>query len=482
MKKLSSLALVLVLPAMATAQDIFPNPTLKIEPIDNTSPIKAYTVSDNGVHRIDAAELTFNGVKDSDATITLLPDRRFQKIDGFGFAITGSTGYNLSKMNADDRKAFLTRTFSPEYGFGVSYVRVPIGCSDFSLSEYTCCDTPGINNFALTNEDTQYIIPALKEILEINPSVKIISSPWTPPRWMKTNGKWTGGSLKRECYQDYATYFAKWIKAFASYGIHITAICPQNEPLSGGNSASMVMKWDEQRDFIKTALGPKLRAEGLDTQIYVFDHNYNYDNIEDQRGYPTHIYQDAEASQYITGAAYHSYGGSASEMTNIHNANPDKKLIFTETTAGVWNSPGVRICSTTTDLRWLMIPVLKNWGCAFMVWNMMLDSDRGPFRPGGCSIGNGAVDIEKSDYRTIAYNSYYYIVCLASVGIPVGSVRIETSGDHANVETVAFVRPDGGYSVLFNNVDNAPHTLTVAGPASFTFAIEAKSAMVLTWK
>lgn len=482
MNRLSISALVIAAALTGHAQNYFPKPTLKIEPVNNVSHITAYTVSNDGTHRLDAAHLPFNGVTTSEATITIHPEQEFQKIDGFGFAITGSTGYNLSKMNAADRKAFLTRTFSPQNGFGVSYVRVPIGCSDFSLSEYTCCDTPGISNFALTNEDTQYVIPALKEILEINPSVKIISVPWTAPRWMKTNGEWRGGHLKTECYQDYATYFTKWIKAYAAHGIHITAICPQNEPLSGGNSASMLMEWAEQRDFIKNALGPKFRAEGIDTQIYVFDHNYDYDGQETQKGYPTHIYNDPDASQYVTGAAYHSYSGNASEMTNIHNANPDKKLIFTETTAGVWSNEGVRIGITTNDMNWLLIPVLKNWGSAFLVWNMMLDSDRGPYRPGGCSTGNGAVDISNKDYRTISYNSYYYIVCLAAVSIPVGSVRVATSGDHPSVGTVAFRRPDGGYTLLLNNTDNSPHTITVAATTPFTFTIGPKTAQALTWQ
>ena len=484
MNKISLFAIALALPLACQAQNVFTSPTLTIEPIEAEpgGTIRAYTVSANGIHRLEVSELPGETASASDATVTLLPEQKYQTIDGFGFAITGSTGYNLSKMKAEDRRAFLTRTFSPEHGYGASYVRVPIGCSDFSLSNYTCCDTPGIENFALTDEETKYIIPALKEILEINPSVKIISSPWTPPRWMKTNGNWTAGHLKPECYQDYATYFVKWIKAFAEYGIHITAVCPQNESLQRYNSASMVMEWTEARDFIKQALGPKFREEGIDTQIYVYDHDYDYCEEESQKDYPTRIYEDADASQYITGAAFHSYGGDASEMSNVHNANPDKKLIFTETTAGEWNAEGVRISVATNDIKWQLLPVLKNWGCTFLVWNLMLDSERGPYRPGGCSTANGAVDIMKTDYATITYNSYYYIVCLASVGIPVGSVRIGTSGDHEDVGTVAFRTPEGGYSLLLNNTSASPRAITVAGPASFTVTVDANSAKVLTWK
>ena len=212
---------------------------------------------------------------------------RYQSLDGFGAAVTGSSAYNLSLMPQEKRKAFLEETFSPDrYGF--SYVRVPIGCSDFSLSDYTCCDVEGIENFALTKEETEYIIPILKEILAINPDLKIMGTPWTCPKWMKVESlenrkpydSWTGGQLNPDYYDDYALYFLKWIQAFEKEGIKIYSITPQNEPLNRGNSASLFMGWKEQRDFVKSALGPLLAKEYPAIKIYAFDHNYNYDNME----------------------------------------------------------------------------------------------------------------------------------------------------------------------------------------------------------
>ena len=98
-------------------------------------------------------------------SITLDPTEQFQTMDGFGVAITGATCFNLLQMKPADRHAFLTETFSDDKGFGFSYIRISIGCSDFSLSEYTCCDTKGIENFALQSEEKNYILPILKEIL-----------------------------------------------------------------------------------------------------------------------------------------------------------------------------------------------------------------------------------------------------------------------------------------------------------------------------
>ena len=123
----------------------------------------------------------------SPLTINLIANQTYQIMDGFGAAITGSTAYNLLQMQKLDRDKFLNETFSEKGGAGYSYVRIAIGCSDFSLSEYTCCDKEGLENFALQSEELEYVIPILKEILTINPNIKVMGSPWTAPLWMKVN-------------------------------------------------------------------------------------------------------------------------------------------------------------------------------------------------------------------------------------------------------------------------------------------------------
>lgn len=144
----------------------------------------------------------------SESVITINPTVRYQEMDGFGAAVTGSTCYNLMQMTPVDRAKFLTETFSDKDGLGFSYIRISIGCSDFSLSEYTCCDTKGIENFALQTEEKEYVIPILKDILALNPAIKILGSPWTCPKWMKVNNleerksfdSWTSGQLNPDYY------------------------------------------------------------------------------------------------------------------------------------------------------------------------------------------------------------------------------------------------------------------------------------------
>lgn len=424
-------------------------------------------------------------------TITLNPAEQYQTMDGFGAAITGSTCYNLLLMKPADRHAFLTETFSDKDGFGFSYIRISIGCSDFSLSEYTCCDTKGIENFALQSEEKDYILPILKEILAINPSIKVIAAPWTCPKWMKVESltdrtpldSWTNGQLNPDYYQDYATYFVKWIQAFKAEGIDIYAVTPQNEPLNRGNSASLYMEWEEQRDFVKTALGPQMKAAGLSTKIYAFDHNYNYDNIESQKNYPGKIYEDAAVSQYLAGAAYHNYGGNREELLNIHQAYPEKELLFTETSIGTWNSGRDLSKRLMEDMEEVALGTINNWCKGVIVWNLMLDNDRGPNREGGCQTCYGAVDINNSDYKTIIRNSHYYIIAHLSSVVKPGAVRIATTGYTDNgITCSAFENTDGTYAfVLINNNEKSKKITVSDGQRHFAYDVPGKSVTSYRW-
>lgn len=424
-------------------------------------------------------------------TITLDPNQKFQTMDGFGAAITGSTCYNLMKMTQEDRTKFLTETFSDDKGMGMNYIRIAIGCSDFSLSEYTCWDKEGKENFALQSEEKQYVLPVLKEILAINPSIKIMGSPWTAPKWMKVNNltdlkpfdSWTSGQLNPKYYQDYGWYFVQWLQAMKKEGIHVSSITVQNEPLNRGNSASMYMTWQEQQAFIKQALGPQLKAASLDTKIYAFDHNYNYDNIVDQNDYPVKIYNDAGAASFIAGAAFHNYGGDKAELLDIHNQRPDKELVFTETSIGEWNEGRNLEKRLMEDMREVALGTVNNWSRAVIVWNLMLDNDKGPNRDGGCQTCYGAVDISKSNFKKITRNSHYYIVGHLSAVVKSGAVRIGASGYTAEgLIYTAFKNLDGSYALVLLNDANENRKITINDTKNhFSYEVPAKSVVSYRW-
>lgn len=396
--------------------------------------------------------------------ITLDTAIQYQTIHGFGAAITGATAYNLMKMIPNDRKLFLTETFSPTKGMGCSYVRISIGCSDFSLSEYTCWDNKD-NGFALTTEETDYIIPVLKEILTINPELQILGSPWTCPVWMKDcsndndNDAWTGGSLKPEFYHDYARYFVAWVNAFKQHGINITAVTPQNEPLHDGNSASLVMTWEEERDFVNQHLSPALKPLG--TKIYLYDHNYDYANNKydnSQNDYPARIYDSGIDDDVVIGAAYHNYGGNPDELVDMHNQYPDKELIFSEASIGKWNHGRDLSTSLMSTMQNVFLGTVNRWCTTVLVWNLMLDQNGAPNRPKGCTSCFGAVDIDSRQYtyESIKRNSHYYCIGHMSAVVRPGAVRINANGYTTNGLTyAAFKNTDGTYAlVVMNNNDD----------------------------
>jgi glucosylceramidase len=484
--------LVLALCSCSSCEKTIPDNSNGEEPELPKGDVTIYVTTNNRSQDFKKQAADFSSKSNmSPTTIKLNPAERFQTMDGFGAAITGSTAFNLMKMTKENRTKFLKETFSPTEGMGQSYVRISIGCSDFSLSEYSLCDTPGIENFGLTSEETDYVIPVLKEILAINPDLKIMGSPWTPPQWMKVNNltdlqpfnSWTSGQLNPAYYGDYATYFVKWIQAMNQNSIKIYSVTPQNEPLNRGNSASLYMGWEEQFEFVQNHLVPQFKAASLSTKIYLFDHNYNYDNMADQNGYPMKIYDAGIDSEVVAGAAYHNYGGDKAELLKVQSRYPDRELVFTETSIGTWNDGRNLQVRLIDDMREVALGTVNNGCKAVIVWNLMLDTERGPNREGGCQTCYGAVDIDISDFSTITRNSHYYIIGHLSSVVKPGAVRIGTTGfsDPGFIHS-AFENTDGTYAVVLLNSTSASKSITLDdGKQHFTYEAPANSVISYKW-
>ena len=418
----------------------------------------AYTTSVGGL-RLAESKIPLMRPSTAAAYRVLPTGKAFQTVDGFGLAITQASCYNLLRMSPDDRTAFLTEVFDRERGMGSSLIRVCIGGSDFSMDEFTWCDEPGLEHFAVHPLDEQYLFPILDEIYAINPAVKIIASPWSAPLWMKVgedgktpHSQWYAGHLGEAYYQDYAQYFVRWIREMQRRGYDILAVTLQNEPLNRGNSMSTYMSWQEQSNFIKWAIGPAFAAAGLQTKVLVFDHNYSYDGDYGQQDYPAHIFEDPEAGRYVHGSAWHNYGGSVSVLDGVHARFPDKEIYFTEASIGTWNY-SFEDC-LIHDFRDIFLGTLGRWGKGVTLWNLMLDYQGKPFRPRGCSTCYGAVSIDASDYslESIVRNSHYYDVAHCSKVLQPGAVRLGTSGYSAAGLTYQLYRnPDGSYAALILN-------------------------------
>jgi glucosylceramidase len=271
-------------------------------------------------------------------------------------------------------------------------------------------------------------------------------------------------------------------------GFPIFAITMQNEPLNKGNSMSLYMPWEDQLAFIKH-LGPAFEREGIDTKILLFDHNYNYDNKAGQERYPLHIFADPEASKYADGSAWHSYGGNVSELDYINKMAPDKSIYFTEASIGTWIADGtwngvLKSC-ILNDFEHNFLGVLSRNGSGVIMWNLMLDQDRKPYRPGGCATCFGAVQINNGtySYESLEYSSHYYDIAHCSKVVKPGAKRIKSSGYTANgLKYEAFLNADGSYAVLALNRSGQDISVAFQGPAKgFRFTIPATSIVSLRW-
>ena len=390
--------------------------------------------------------LSFGTVANTNTNIEADTTVQYQVVDGFGYTLTGGSAQVINGMSAVDRSNLLQELFgNTANDIGISYLRISIGASDLNATVFSYDDMPAgqtdptLANFSLVNdkESGTGLIPLLKQIIAINPSIKIIATPWSPPVWMKDNGSSKGGGLQTMYYSAYAQYFVKYIQQMKAEGITITAITPQNEPLNPANNPSLQMVATQERDFIKNNLGPAFQAAGITTKIVAYDHNCDHPD------YPITILSDAAAAAFVDGSAFHLYAGDIAALGQLHDAYKDKNVYFTEQyTASSGDFGG--------DLKWhlknVIIGSMRNWSRNALEWNLANNETYGPYTPGGCNTCKGALTIGTGVTRNVAY----YIVAHASKFVPAGSVRIG-SNLTSTLQNVAFKRPDGKKVLIVEN-------------------------------
>ncbi|TPG39299.1 glycoside hydrolase family 30 protein [Flavobacterium pectinovorum] len=390
-------------------------------------------------------DLVFNSETNSNQTILVDASQKFQTIEGFGFSLTGGSAQAIMKLDKAKKEALLQELFTRNNdAIGLSYLRISIGASDLNEKVFSYDDMPeGQTDLKLEHfnlgSDLNDVVPLLKEILAINPKIKIMGSPWSPPVWMKDNGNSKGGSLQPKYYQVYAEYFVKYIQAMKAQGIVIDAITPQNEPLHPGNNPSLLMLAEQQADFIGNNLGPAFAKAKIKTKIVVYDHNCN------KPEYPLTILKDAKANPFVAGSAFHLYEGDISALSTVHNAYPKKDLYFTEQYTGSKSS-------FESDLKWsvknVVIGSMRNWSVNALSWGLANDEYYKPFTPGGCSTCKGALMIDQA--QNIKREVGYYIIGHASKFVPEGSVRIGSNISN-NLYNVAFKTPSGQIVLIVEN-------------------------------
>jgi glucosylceramidase len=414
-------------------------------------------------------------------TITVDEGTTYQTMDGFGASMTGSSAYLLNqKMNASQRDALLNDLFSAS-GIHLSFMRHPMGGSDFSAQgDFTYDDRPqgqtdtGLTYFSISN-DLVDLVPMLKAARAKNSSLKILGTPWSAPAWMKEsynlrNGVW----LSTTYYQTYANYFVKYVQAYAAQGLPVYAVTLQNEPLYAAPYMSMRMDAGNQAAFLKNNIGPAFQAAGLNTKLIVYDHNW-----DNPSNYVQSIFADATAAGYAAGSAWHGYSATTGipNQTTVHNAYPSKDIWFTEVS-------GTAGSSFAGDLKWhasnIIIGTTRNWAKSALEWNLALDQNNGPTN-GGCTNCRGVVTINNGT-GAVTKNVEYYVLGHASKFVDAGAVRIASNTVAGGIETVAFRNPDGSKVLIALNNSGSSNTFKVTwNGQSFNYTLPAGALATFKW-
>ena len=258
-----------------------------------------WTYTGDGVPADGQEHIYINTWLANHTAVTINESNRFQAIEGFGASLTDSSGYLLQYgLTGAERTNLLRSLFSPTSGIGLSYLRQPVGGSDFRLRDYTFDDMPagqtdaGLTNFSVAYDEA-YTIPLLKAISGIQTNLKIIGTPWSAPAWMKDSGSLYWGELQPGFYPAYAAYFRKYVQAYAARGIPVNAVTLQNEPLYEPYVYPGMYMDATNQARLAQLVAEEFRTNAIGTQLLCYDHNW------DEYGYPLAVYSSTGAAAAV---------------------------------------------------------------------------------------------------------------------------------------------------------------------------------------
>ena len=374
---------------------------------------------------------------------------QYQEILGFGGALTEASTLNLSRISPELRKQVMELYFDREKGLGYNFCRSTINSCDFSEDFYSYDDVDG--DFALEHfdiaHDKETVIPAIKEAMETAEDFRLYSSPWSPPAWMKTNGKMSkGGKLKKECYDVWARYMAKFIQEYEKAGVNVWGVTVQNEAKAEQGWESCFYTAAEERDFVTGYLRPALEKAGVgDRKVFFWDHNK--ERVVD-RSLETLCNQRSRDA--FDGIAVHWYSGDHfSALDVVHQLFPEKYIIASEQCTGKGKTPEASGEKYVHDI----MGDLNNWANAWVDWNMFLDEDGGPdhwkdeqkatgWAEDKIWVGESPIVYDRNKKELDIRSSYYYMGHFSKY-IRRGAKRIGSSCYDCNIETCAFLNRDG---------------------------------------
>jgi glucosylceramidase len=406
--------------------------------------------------------------------------QQYQSMVGFGAALTDSSAWLMHHaMTAAQRDALVRELFGPPPDLHLNMLRLTIGASDFSIKPYSLDDLPAgatdptLEHFNVA-ADLPEVIPTVQQILSVNPDVRIIASPWSPPAWMKTSANLIGGSLLEQYESTYAEYLVKYVDTMRGYGIPLFALTVQNEPaFEPLTYPGMLMPAAVRARLIGQYLGPALARRRYGPRILDWDHNW------DDPQQPLAVLGDPQAARYIDGIAWHCYRGTATGQREVHTAYPRKHAYITECSGGVWKS-----CEDG-ELMWfardLLLAGVRQWARGVVYWNLALDERHGPHF-GGCGACKGLVTID-SHTGAVTRNDVYYAFGQFSRFVLPGAVRVGSGETDPKINNVAFLDPHNGTVVLemINSHTDAREVTVAQDRIHFHHTLPAQSVSTFVW-
>ena len=382
-----------------------------------------------------------------------------QEFIGFGGAITEASGYAYSLLPENEKTNFINDYFRT---LNYTLCRLCIGSSDFSLDSYSYSKQSNLEDFSI-QRDFKYIIPLIKDILKVNPDIKFLASPWSPPKFMKNNRTLSlGGKLLDNFKQTYAEYLAKYIIEYKQNGISIDYITIQNEPNATQVWESCLFTSGDEVDFLTNYLYPTFSQKNINTKVLIYDHNK--DKLFTRA---VEEFSNKDALKDASGIAYHSYTGDFFDNISLcKTLFPNKLLIHSEGCVGFSHfNPNDEVMNAEIYAHDIVGDL--NAGCnGYIDWNILLNHNGGPNHKKNFCNSPVMLDKDlKSYYKNLCY---YYIGQFSSV-IKKGAVKIAHSSYTSNIEITAFKNKDNSIAIVLLNRNDFNQLYNICfGPISIS--------------
>jgi glucosylceramidase len=450
--------------------------------------INVYTTADNTNLRLtNTNTLSFStSVQpvESEISVFVAPNKKFQTFMGIGGAITDSSAEVFAKLSPEKQAELLSAYYNKDNGIGYSLLRTSIHSSDFSSASYTYIEEGDqeLKTFSIAH-DQQYRIPMIKRAIQsAGGNLLLYASPWSPPSFMKSNGTMLqGGTLLPQFYQAWANYYTKFVKAYEKAGMPIWGITIQNEPMATQKWESCLFSATAERDFLKNYLGPTMQKEGLGSKkIVVWDHNRDLMNHR-----ANVIFDDPEAAKYAWGMGFHWYetwsGGEPmfDNVRKVYEAYPSKNLLFTEGCVERFDTKKYQFWGNAERYGKSMINDFNNGTVGWTDWNILLDENGGPNHKGNFCFAPIHADMQTGE---LIYTPSYYYIGHFSKFIRPNAKRVSTVSSRSSLLSTSFVNTNGKMvTIVMNQSENTINYNLIVGTEKSVITIPAHAIQTLVY-